>query len=1224
MKTKDLSIAVVGESRVVDFCKAPVVRLSRFHPLLWGRPSTRELAALLLRAVGESSLEMVSGRLSALLSGLQQTPPFDFSLLPTILRNPKERHQLAGRIADPSLRRAWLEADFTPPNRWDSLASRLDRLFGAGLAHITDAPLMPEASQYYLLRPPASRVVARLQQALFVTCFGAATARARAAPPLLVIRIQPFCGEARDEPLLYALERFRGDLIVTVDDIDRVARPLREWLFERERAVRPSPSAIGAETSNRGAAVSGHSPAVITESTSLLTSKSMTVVVDSKRAGTLRVDMRESPPKRSAIPPCDAHNPASAVIDRPHSSTSISVPARPTYSSATTRERLQLGWCVVADRAGGCGIDGVTVENFQNDLYGQLFFLGTDLTAGTYVPMPLLRVYAQKSNGEPRPIGVPTVRDRVLQSAVLLTLDPIFEPTFLDCSYGYRPNRNAHQAVAEAELHRHRGYGWVVTADIRKCFDSLDHEILFARLRERIDDPALLDLIQSWMRLPVVEGGVTGPPNEKGVPQGAPISPLLANIYLHALDVFMTARGRPWVRYADDFLCFARTRQDAEDALIEIRDFVETKLKLALKPGRTDISSFAAGFEFLGFWMRDDGKAITGNRLEEFKKRVRRTIGRQHISARTRLRKINDRITGFGAYYRTGEPRTTEQLRWLDTWCQAMVRRWLVLPPGESLKLRSTLAVSSKPQSWSRDFYTNVFVEDVYPTAAEAVGDSTPINAATGTATETEKETAAARFGYAVAGAERPVRHLPEHRPLTGIPADGGGPRLEALQQLARESRTDGMPPLSDYSVAADVAQAAGVEQPEAPENARLPPSDPQALSTNLAAPPAVMIGPPEEVARVSRQFLAEGNPKAELREFLRLGRQESLPTRSQDGDFHVGMHGVSLVIRSKHLVVRKDGADVAQASVLDIKRITIQGVSIMVTTPLLRELGRRSIPIHFLDWKGTPWGMFGALGAESPSILRGQLRAFEGKQGVAIAREMLIAKGKNQAQLLRLYARYRSKHAPAVARNLTAAIRLMERNVAIFDEIDGERVDDIRGQLVAVEGRIAAAHFRAIGVLVGPERGFTVRQRRIDGRDAVNQLLDFCYAMLYTRCHQALIEAGLDARLGFVHTDGPGGKLSLLYDFVEEFRALGADRPALALLVRGARLTRTKNDRFTIPTRRRMVRAFQKNLESRCRYRGARRMLGEIITAQAQHLADVLGKAKGKSRVYRGFRYNH
>ncbi len=351
-------------------------------------------------------------------------------------------------------------------------------------------------------------------------------------------------------------------------------------------------------------------------------------------------------------------------------------------------------------------------------------------------------------------------------------------------------------------------------------------------------------------------------------------------------------------------------------------------------------------------------------------------------------------------------------------------------------------------------------------------------------------------------------------------------------------------------------------------------------------------------------------------------GAGEEEPILSEDGSLFVTIHGCALGKVSQQLVIRKARVDVFHVALRDLKQVAVQAVGVAISSTLLRELAKRAIPLHFLDWRGVPFADVHAPSRESPAILRGQLRAYETEAGVAISREMLTAKGQNQAHLLKLYARYRARTNPALGHVLEAAITVMERNVAAFAAVDGPSIEAVRGRFLAIEGRIAAAHFRAIAALLGPEWGFTVRTRQREEFDAVNATLNYLYGLLYTTCHRALAAAGLDLRLGFVHTDGPDGRLSLLYDFVEEFRALGADRPALALLTRGSKITKTRDGRLSIPTRRKLLRAYVRNLSARCRYRGDRRSLAEIIDAQARHLAEILEKP-GRRR-YHGFHYNH
>lgn len=222
--------------------------------------------------------------------------------------------------------------------------------------------------------------------------------------------------------------------------------------------------------------------------------------------------------------------------------------------------------------------------------------------------------------------------------------------------------------------------------------------------------------------------------------------------------------------------------------------------------------------------------------------------------------------------------------------------------------------------------------------------------------------------------------------------------------------------------------------------------------------------------------------------------------------------------------------------------------------------------------------------------------------------------------RLLRLYARYREKTDPLAARSLARAGSAMRKDLDALRVLEAENMALTRGRFLAIEGRIAATYFRGIQTLL-PETRFRARLRQQLGRDVVNTLLDYTYALLYTCCHRALVLAGVDPRIGFVHTDGADGKLSMVYDFVEEFRAVGADRVILSMLRRGTTIRRTKNDILTLPSRRKIARAFSRNLDARCRYRTERRRLGDIIELQARHLAMVFLKP---AAVYKPFLYNH
>ena len=317
-------------------------------------------------------------------------------------------------------------------------------------------------------------------------------------------------------------------------------------------------------------------------------------------------------------------------------------------------QTLWAAWRRVAVNHGAAGIDRMSVERFEANAEYYLKALGLELRNGSYKPSAIRRVYIPKGKGKTRPLGIATVKDRIVQGALKLVLEPIFEKEFLPVSFGFRPQRSCKDALRIVDRSLKDGFTWVVDADLQSYFDTIPKQGLMDLVKGRVSDVAALRLLQQFLDQQVIEGMKHWTPTA-GTPQGSVISPLMANLYLHGLDEMLGSDEHKYVRFADDFVVMCRTRQEAEEVLAAIQDWVDNH-DLVLHPDKTRVGNCAEkgqGFEFLGY------RFEAGRRWSRPKSRKALRDKIRHLTGRTRsgslesiIAELNPILRGWFGYFK--------------------------------------------------------------------------------------------------------------------------------------------------------------------------------------------------------------------------------------------------------------------------------------------------------------------------------------------------------------------------------------------------------------------------------------------------------------------------------------------------------------------------------------------------------------------------------------------
>jgi RNA-directed DNA polymerase len=361
--------------------------------------------------------------------------------------------------------------------------------------------------------------------------------------------------------------------------------------------------------------------------------------------------------------------------EEPQAFTAIS-PARALtvnlMEEVTHRDNLNRAYRRVMANKGAPGVDGMTVDELREWIAEHKQELIASLLDGTYQPQPVRGVEIPKPGGGVRQLGIPTVVDRLVQQALLQVLDPLWDPTFCDSSFGFRPGRSAHQALAQASRYVSEGRMIVVDLDLEKFFDRVNHDILMSRIARRVDDKRVLKLIRRFLEAGLMQAGVCVARDE-GTPQGGPLSPLLANLLLDDLDRELERRGHKFCRYADDCNIYVQSQAAGERVLTSVTQFLEGRLKLRVNREKSAVASVGER-KFLGHRLLADGTLIIAPQsLDRAKDRVREITRRNRgVRFERMVGELNSFLTGWVAYFRYAKARTA--LTALGSWVRRKLR----------------------------------------------------------------------------------------------------------------------------------------------------------------------------------------------------------------------------------------------------------------------------------------------------------------------------------------------------------------------------------------------------------------------------------------------------------------------------------------------------------------------------------------------------------------------
>ncbi len=813
---------------------------------------------------------------------------------------------------------------------------------------------------------------------------------------------------------------------------------------------------------------------------------------------------------------------------------------------ALTYRQLSAAFERVRENRGGPGMDGITLDEFSSGVAARFQQLQAEVLGGRYRPQPLKRIWLARPGKPPRPLGVPAVRDRVLQTAVAQVINPLLETEFEECSYAYRQGRSVRQAVERIGLLQRQGYQWVVEADIERFFDRIPHARLLTELRAVVPDDELVALVGQWLTAPVDDDGTLYPVT-LGVAQGSPISPLLSNLYLDHLDEALLDEDFALVRYADDFVVLTKSFDRAEEA-VELTAEILQKLELKLNPLRTRIVNFDTGFKFLG-WNFVRSLAVPARREVEDARDV-----------------SNIRF-----------PAPPPSLEVIPLANQLAEKLEAVRAELEAAVRGEPEAVHGEPFGYAQD---RLVEPRISATTSDGKVSCLPIDSIVNAETASESLEA----------------HAP-HSHVGRLPSTGSG-RTDSLESeltdsldLQAESVSVEMltqedailvvplPIQTEYDVGQEPLDSVALHPgyvsheddagQESPDSVSLNPG-----YVNLVDEAAEETAVPDQAAGLQ--------PMSVQRTLYLVDPLASLSTRN------------------RRLLVSKEDQVILDLPAINVDQVLVLGRN-SITTAALVCCANHGIPVAYLSRMGKFYARLEPPGGAAVMLQQKQFAAQNDLVlGTTLARTMIHAKLSNSTLMLARYARHRGGHMgdPVLHQSILQLRDYTRRLHAATG------VESLRG----LEGAGAAAYFRAWQRLLPVEWGFAKREQQL-GLDPVNALLDFGYSLLHQAVAGLIQARGLNPWLGHLHAL-KSGHMALASDLMEEFRAPVVDSVVLNICLNGLLVRAdfsVAHDGWVLreKPRREFVRLIEDKLNSELRHPHSAELLDmrRIIDAQVRSL---------------------